>query len=359
MLVFSKTNSDFTISLPLKIYTMTITTEKISILEQYIENANKIVLICHASPDADTIGSALAFGNILKQHGKEVKVVSPNVVPDFISWMSGIDEVIVDDNQGKICQRTIRYADLLFAMDFNAPHRTNNLEMAMDKFRGTKVLIDHHLFPDEKYFDLLFSEPGKSSTSELLFDILRNSIFKQYINKDIATNIFVGLMTDTGSFAYSCDKPETFETAAELIRYGVKAKETHDLVYNNNSVARLQILGDSIANRLRIFPEQHAAYFALSSEDITKYGNAEGLTEGIVNYALSIKGICFAALLTEKDDKIKMSFRSKGTYSVNEFARAHFQGGGHHNAAGGKSYLSLEETTKKLDDLISKIDIEC
>lgn len=338
---------------------MTITPNKILKLEQYINDAQKIVLICHASPDADTIGSALAFCNILKQYGKEAVVVSPNVVPDFINFMAGVDEVIVDDNQGKIAKKSIKYADLLFAMDFNAPHRTSNLEQVMKESRAVKVLIDHHLFPDEEYFDLLFSEPGKSSTSELLFDILNVSIFKKYINTDIATNIFVGLMTDTGSFAYSCDKPETFETAAALIRHGVKAKETHDLVYNNNSVARLQILGDSIANRLRIFPEYHAAYFALNSDDITKYGNAEGLTEGIVNYALSIKGICFAALLTEKDDKIKMSFRSKGTYSVNEFARNHFQGGGHHNAAGGKSFLSLEETTKKLDKLLAKINIEC
>jgi len=338
---------------------MTITPNKILKLEQYINDAQKIVLICHASPDADTIGSALAFCNILKQYGKEAVVVSPNVVPDFINFMAGVDEVIVDDNQGKIAKKSIKYADLLFAMDFNAPHRTSNLEQVMKESRAIKVLIDHHLFPDEEYFDLLFSEPGKSSTSELLFDILNVSIFKKYINTDIATNIFVGLMTDTGSFAYSCDKPETFETAAALIRHGVKAKETHDLVYNNNSVARLQILGDSIANRLRIFPEYHAAYFALNSDDITKYGNAEGLTEGIVNYALSIKGICFAALLTEKDDKIKMSFRSKGTYSVNEFARNHFQGGGHHNAAGGKSFLSLEETTKKLDKLLAKINIEC
>ncbi len=338
---------------------MTITKDKILKLEEYIDNANNIVLICHASPDADTIGSAIAFCNVLKQYGKEAVVVSPNLVPDFISFMSGTNDILVDDNQGKLVHKKIKHADLLFAMDFNAPHRTSHLETAMKDSKAIKILIDHHLFPDEDYFNLLFSEVGKSSTSELLFDILNASKFVKFINKDIATNIFVGLMTDTGSFAYGCDEPETFEAVAALIRHGVEVKKTHDLVYNNNSIARLQILGESIANRLRIFPEHHAAYFALSSYDITKYGNAEGLTEGIVNYALSIKGICFAALLTEKDDKIKMSFRSKGDFSVNEFARKYFQGGGHHNAAGGKSFLSLKETTDKLDALISKISIEC
>ena len=338
---------------------MTFTQEQIAQLEQIISQATNIVLVNHASPDADTIGSALALRRVLLQMGKKVTVVCPNPIPDFLEWMPGQDEILIHDNKAKFSSRAIKEADLLFAMDFNAPYRTANVEKRMSSFKGTKVLIDHHLFPQEDYFDLMFSYPEKSSTSELLFDILRASSMKQFINKEVATHIFVGLMTDTGSFAYSCDSPETFESAAELIRYGVDVKTTHDLIYNNNSVERLQILGYSIDEALMIFPEYHAAYISLSKEILDKYGNKEGLTEGIVNYALSVKGICFAALMTEKDNKIKLSFRSKGSYNVNAFARRYFEGGGHHNAAGGKSFLSLEETAKKLEELIKNLDIEC
>ncbi len=338
---------------------MTFTKDQIVQLEKLVEEANDITLITHANPDADTVGSALALHNVLVQMGKKAQVVCPNPIPDFIQWMHNIDTVIVHDREGRKVQRLVENADLIFAMDFNAPHRTSNIEKSMMETKAKKVLIDHHLFPDEDYFDLMFSFPKKSSTSELLFDILRASNYKKYINKEIATNIFVGLMTDTGSFAYNCNQPETFETAAELIRYGVEVKKTHDLIYNNNSIDRIRALGYSISERLRVFPKQNAAYISLSAEDLTRYGNGEGLTEGIVNYALSIQGICFAALLTEKGDKIKISFRSKGTYDVNAFARKYFEGGGHHNAAGGKSFLSLEKTEQKLEELITNLEIPC
>jgi phosphoesterase RecJ-like protein len=328
-------------------------------LENYVKEANNITLITHANPDADTIGSALALQNVLLQMDKNAIVVCPNPIPDFMQWMHNLDKIIIHDREGKKVQKAVENADLIFAMDFNAPHRTSNIEKSMLETKAKKILIDHHLFPDEEYFDLMFSFPEKSSTSELLFNILSKSDYKKYINKEIATNIFVGLMTDTGSFAYSCNQPETFEAAAELIRYGVVVKETHDLVYNNNSVDRLRALGYSISEKLRVFPKHHAAYISLSADELRSYGDSDGLTEGIVNYALSIKGICFAALLTEKGDKVKISFRSKGTYNVNSFARKHFQGGGHHNAAGGKSYLSLDKTIEKLEKLITKLDIKC
>lgn len=338
---------------------MIISPNSIAQLEELINQAHKICLVTHSNPDADTVGSALAFHNILNQIGKEAIVVNPNNIPDFLHWMPQLDQILIHDIEGKKVQSAVLQADLIFAMDFNAPHRAGNIEQSMLNSKAKKVLIDHHLFPDESYFDLMFSFPQKSSTSELLFDILRLSNYKSHINKVVATHIFVGLMTDTGSFAYSCNDAETFESAAELIRYGVQVKETHDLIYNNYSVERLRMLGYCIGEKLKVFPESHAAYISLTSEELMQYGDSEGLTEGVVNYALSIKGICFAALLTEKKDKIKMSFRSKGDYSVNAFAREHFEGGGHLNAAGGKSYLSLSETEIKLEKLIHSLSIVC
>ncbi len=336
---------------------MTLDINKIKQLELMVSEAQNITLCTHTSPDADTIGSALALRNVLLQMNKNVKVVCPNVAPDFISWLPGIENILIHDNEGKEVQEAVVNCDLLFAMDFNAPHRTSNIEKYMLDTKGKKILIDHHLFPEENYFDLMFSFPEKSSTSELLFDILDVSSFSKYINKEIAECIFVGLMTDTGSFAYSCDSPETFETAAKLIRHGVKVKEIHDRVFNNNTIDRLRILGLGINERLKVFPENNSAYISFSKEDLDSFGDKEGLTEGIVNYALSIKGIGFATLLTEKGDKIKMSFRSKKEFNVNQFARENFEGGGHHNAAGGKSFLSLEETQQKLEKLISKLSL--
>ncbi len=336
---------------------MTLEINKLKQLEQMIAEADNITLCTHQSPDADTIGSALALQNILLQLGKKATVVCPNTAPDFLSWMPNIDNILVNDKEGRKVNEAIAKADLLFAMDFNAPHRTGNVEKAMLESTAKKVLIDHHLFPDEEYFDLMFSFPTKSSTSELLFDILYNTSYKKFINKEIAVNIFVGIMTDTGSFAYSCDEPETFEVAAKLIRYGVKVKEIHDIVFNNNSKERLHILGLGINDNLHVFEDKKAVYISFSKEELSQFGDKEGLTEGIVNYGLSIKGIDFAALLTEKGDKIKISFRSKKDFNVNAFAREHFEGGGHFNAAGGKSFLSLKETEQKLEKLISKFEV--
>ncbi|MCK5846232.1 MAG: DHH family phosphoesterase [Bacteroidales bacterium] len=336
---------------------MNLDKKNIQKLEALIADANKITLCTHQSPDADTIGSALALSNVLLQMGKQVKVVCPNTPPDFLDWMVGIDSILVHDKEGKEVYNAVVEADLLFAMDFNAPHRTANVEKAMLDSSAKKVLIDHHLFPEENYFDLMFSFPKKSSTCELLFEILDNSNFKKYLNVDIATNIFVGIMTDTGSFAYSCNEPSTFEIVAKLIRLGVNVKETHDIIFNNNTIERLRVLGLGINDKLKVFPDKKAAYISFSKEELSQFGDSEGLTEGIVNYGLSIKGICFAALLTEKGDKIKISFRSKKEFNVNAFARENFEGGGHFNAAGGKSFLSLKDTEKKLENLISNFKI--
>ena len=333
---------------------MTFNQDKIDKFNEIINEAINIVLLCHSSPDADTIGSSLALQNVLLQNNKNAKVVCPNNIPPFIQWLDKCEDIVVFDNAEREATRLIREADLILAMDFNAPGRTGPIEKLLYESEAVKVLIDHHLMPDEEFFDLLFSVIEKSSTCELLFDILRQSEFEKNINLEIATSIFVGLMTDTGSFAYSCNSPESFYAAAELIKYGVNVKEKHDKVYNNNSPERLRILGYCINKKLKVFLDKKAAYISLSMGELKKFGNEDGLTEGIVNYALSIKGINFAALLTEKKDLVKISFRSKGDFSVNEFARKYFNGGGHYNAAGERFYKPLKETENYLEELIAE-----
>lgn len=331
---------------------MTITPEKILQFETMIDAAEKIAILMHANPDGDTMGSALALYNLLSKTEKQVHVISTNHFADFYRFLPSTRKIKVFDANNKEVKSVILDADLIFCMDFNAAHRTGKLENVLSQSLAPKVLIDHHLFPDEDFFKLLFSLPGKSSTAELLFEIIDNSKYKNLIDKDIATNIFVGIMTDTGSFSHSCNDAATFETSAKLIRYGLDVKEINDLVYNNSSEERLRLLGYAISEKLVTFPQYKATYFSLNKEELKRFKEKPGSTEGIVNYGLAIKGIDFAAFLSEKEEIVKISFRSKANLNVNRFARDHFNGGGHVNAAGGRSHISLQKTLVKLESLL-------
>ena len=337
---------------------MTITSEKIAQFESMIDQAEIITILMHANPDGDTMGSALGLYNTLVKTGKKINVISTNHFADFYRFLPSTGKIRVFDANNKEVKALVIEADLVFCMDFNAAHRTGKLENVLNQSMAPKILIDHHLLPDENFFDLMFSEPGKSSTSELLFEILSESKYKDMIDKDVATDIFVGIMTDTGSFSHSCNDPRTFETAGKLIRYGLNIKEINDLVYNNSSEERLRLLGYAISEKLVTFPESKAAYFSLTKEELKRFKEKPGFTEGVANYGLAIKGIDFAALLTEKEDIVKISFRSKANLNVNRFARDHFNGGGHVNAAGGRSHDSLELTLKKLDSLLPLLQTE-
>ncbi len=326
-------------------------------LAEIIAKSKNILLLTHTNPDGDTVGAALGLGLLLGKKNKNVTIVSPDEVPDFLEWMRGADDIIVYSGNKAAVEKAFQASDLVFCMDFNAAHRTGDMSVLLENSTAVKVLIDHHLFPDEKFFDLMFSFPEVSSTSELLFTLLKESGFSDGIDKDIATAIFVGIMTDTGSFAHSCDRKEVFEITAELIDKGLKVKETYDKVYNSYSESRLRFLGYAISEKLVVISEKKAAYIWISLSEMQHYGVNEGDLEGLVNYALSIKGIELAILLKEKADFIKLSFRSKKDFSVNKFAREHFDGGGHFNAAGGRSYISMKETIEKLELLIHKLNI--
>lgn len=327
-------------------------------LTEYVSNHRNITLITHTNPDGDTIGAALALGNLLAKFDKNINVIIPDELPDFLTWLPSSVPIINYTNFKVEAQKALQSADIVFCMDFNAPHRTGKFSRELEKLSVPKILIDHHLFPDTEFFDLMFSFTESSSTSELLFHIVEAAGWQSLIDNSIATSLFVGIMTDTGSFAHSCDRKEVFEVTAKLIEYGdLKVKSIHDRIFNNFKENRLRFLGYCISNKLVVRYLSNTAYITVTLDEMKEFNVSEGDLEGIVNYALSIEGIELAVLFKEKEESIKLSFRSKSIFNVNQFARQYFEGGGHFNAAGGKSYSSMNDSVNFFESLISKIEI--
>jgi phosphoesterase RecJ-like protein len=325
--------------------------QEIEQLKALISIQRKVVVLAHTNPDGDALGSALAFAQFLTSKGHSVNVIVPNAFPGFLAWMSGASSIMVWETDPAECKRIIGESDLAFCMDFNALHRLDKMGEMVGTARAVKVLIDHHISPSDE-FDLMFSQTAVSSTSELVFQIIDALGDADAIDKDMATNLFVGMMTDTGSFSYACGHPQTFRIAADLIARGVDPEWVHRQVYDTYSEDRMRLLGFSLGERMKVLPEFHTAYIYLTQDDLKRFRHRNGDTEGLVNYPLSISGITLSVLFTEKKDHVRMSLRSKGEFSVNTLVREHFDGGGHRNAAGGNSYLSLEDTLARFEALL-------
>lgn len=325
---------------------------KISEIKELLEKSRQILVTTHTNPDGDAIGTSLALYHYLIGKGKQARLVVPNSYPEFISWLPGNEDIIVFENDRKASLHILEESDMIFCLDYNSIKRSGNMQEVLPGATGKKVMIDHHPDPVAEDFDFLYTTTETSSSSELLYTFLRELDPDFQPDKAIATCLFVGIMTDTGSFSFACNRPETFKVTASLLEAGIDAEYIHRMVYDTFSEDRLRLLGFSLAQRLVVKPELATAYIHLSREDLNSFNFQVGDTEGLVNYALSIKGIVLAILLTEKNGRIRLSFRSKGDFSVNLLARDHFNGGGHKNAAGGDSFDSLENTITKLENIL-------
>jgi phosphoesterase RecJ-like protein len=319
-----------------------------------IGQSQSIVVTSHHNPDGDAIGSSLALVGLLRNAGMEAIALVPNNYPAFLKWLPDSENVIIYGNNEAKAKQIIARADLIFCLDYNALHRTDRMEDAIRNAKAKKILIDHHLEPLFDEFDYYLSVIQTSSTSELVYSFIEGCGWLEHIDSRVATCLFVGIMTDTGSFSFSCNYPDTFHITAELIAKGINPEQIHRLVYDTYSESRLRLLGYCLSEKLTILPEFSTAYIALSREELERFQHQVGDTEGIVNYALSIENIKLAIFLTERKDRIRLSFRSKGDLSVNHFAREHFNGGGHKNAAGGDSFVSLDETILKLKETLAQ-----
>jgi phosphoesterase RecJ-like protein len=311
----------------------------------------KITILAHLNPDGDTLGSSLGLQNLFTKMGHTCQTISPNDYPDFLKWIPGSQSIIVYWHNKNRALEAIKNADIIFSVDFNELKRIREMKEAYENSLAYKVLIDHH--PDPQIpADYQLSDVTSSSTAELVFQFIREAGLVQIMDRDVATCLFTGIMTDTGCFSFNSSNQRTWLTVAELLGYGIDKDDIYSKVYDNYSEQRMRLLGYSLNEKMQVFPEFKTGILVLSKDDLTRFDFQVGDSEGFVNYPLSIKGICVSALFTEKEYQIRISFRSKGKFAVNEIAKKHFSGGGHINAAGGESYQSLADTVKLFLDVL-------
>lgn len=329
---------------------MTVPADQLAVLQQLLERPRRVVVVSHYNPDGDAVGSSLGFAHLLKAAGHHVRVVLPNTPSDFLDWLPGRGDILCLDRSPDASLSTIRTSDIVFCLDFNRLDRIGGLEEVVRSAK-TKVLIDHHQDP-EAFAQATFSDTSASSTCQMVVDIAKALGWEGYINREVATCLYTGMVTDSGSFRFRSTTPHTMRTAADLLAHGVDLDQIHNAISDTNSADRLRLLGFTLVERMTVLPEQRTVIIGLGQDDLKKYHFKQGDTEGFVNYGLSIKGMRLAAFFMEHPDLVKISLRSKGDLPVDKFLKEHFNGGGHANAAGGRSELSLEATVERFMSLL-------
>jgi phosphoesterase RecJ-like protein len=326
-------------------------------IQELLGSPKKIAIIPHRSPDGDAMGSTLGLYHFLLKLKHQPVVIAPNDFPNFLDWMPGSETVLIYENDRSNTTKILQEVELVFTLDFNALHRTGEMEQVLNKLTAPMIMIDHHQLPDT-YATYTYSDTTFGSTCEMVYNFIGFLNQKSLLDKTIATCLYTGILTDSGGFRYPKTTGITHRIAAEFIDLGIDNSEIPTLLFDNNSYDRLQLLGRALQN-MKVISEHKTSYITLSQKELDEFNYVKGDTEGIVNYGLTIKGIIFAAIFIEHRDEniIKISFRSQGNFDVNLFARNHFGGGGHINAAGGKSYETMEKTIKKFEQLVSEITI--
>ncbi|WP_108423521.1 DHH family phosphoesterase [Flagellimonas amoyensis] len=324
----------------------------ITTVKSILSQPQKIVIVPHKNPDGDAIGSCLALYGFLKGMGHTAHVIAPNDYPKFLKWMPGNETVINYEWETQRAQRLLDESSLIFTLDFNDLSRVGQMESALRQAKADFIMIDHHQQPGD-YAKVTYSDVSMSSTCEMVYNFISFLGGAEQVTKEIATNLYTGIMTDTGSFKYRSTSSKTHRVVAELIDRGAENMEIHRQVFDTNSPSRLHLLGVALSNMV-ILPEYRTAYITLTQNELDAHDFKKGDTEGFVNYGLTLEEIVFALIFIENKEEgiIKISLRSVGDFSVNEFARKHFQGGGHDNAAGGKSDLGMEETIEQFNAIL-------
>lgn len=315
-----------------------------------IRDSQNIIITNHINPDGDAMGSALGLASLLKAIGKNVAVVVPNDYPNFLKWMTGSDEVYIYEEDVKRSEELVNKADLIFHLDYNSLKRSGSLEHLFVDAPAKKIMIDHHQQPED-FTDLVYSDTGMSSTSEMIYHFAEALDLVQHLTREAAEALYTGIITDTGNFRFSSTSPETHRVAGALLELGVESQIIASRVYDANRPERLQLLARML-QKMDVLKEFNTVILSLSENDLREFNFQKGDTEGFVNYGLSMEGIELSIFLYPSHDKVKMSFRSKSNFDVNQLARTHFNGGGHMNAAGGISHESVQQNIKRIKSVL-------
>lgn len=334
--------------------------QKIEKLKGYLTvGPKKIAVLAHTNPDGDAIGSSLAWAKVLRSMGHEVTCLVPNRYPAFLAWMPGIEEVIVAKEDNGRAVEAIDDADLIFFLDFNRIDRLENLsDHIMGNQKAVRLLIDHHLDPPVEEYALVFSDHTSCSTSYLVYNIAERLTGLDVFDKESAEALYVGIMTDTGNFSFSFLTPGLFRAVAGLIEKGIDIPSINSMVYNSYSEGRVRLLGYVLLKKMKMIEDGRAAYIALKESEMRKFNFQVGDSEGFVNYPLSIASVNMSAMFTETRKFIRISFRSRGDVDVSEFAARYFNGGGHKNASGGKSFDSIAKTVERFEEAVAEFFTE-
>ena len=336
---------------------MELSQEKINALRLLVETEPKnIVILSHTNPDGDAIGSSLAWGEALRKKGHKVTCIVPNKYPYYLDWMAGISELVIfkNDSEGRAI-KAVAEADMLFCLDFHTLSRLDEplSRVIAQNSSAKRVLIDHHLNPSES-FDVMFSHPEASSTSYLVCNIITALWGAESISAAQAEVLYVGMMTDTGNFSFSNLTPALYRTIATLAETGINIPQIYNNVYNSFTEGRARLFGYTINRKMRFMRKGTVAYMSLTEEEMRRFWFQQGDSEGFVNYPLTVKKMRMSAIFIEHKDFIRVSLRSRGAVDVNLFAGRYFEGGGHHNAAGGKSFVSMEETIARFEAAVEE-----
>lgn len=318
-----------------------------------LQSPKKIFITTHHKPDGDAIGSMLGLYHYLRLKGHMVTPVAPSEVPDFLIWLPGVGHVINYEEKPQAAQLALREADLIFCLDFNDLNRVKNLEIPLTEATAPRILIDHHMFPKDVW-SYGMSAPEKSSTCEMVYDFINMAGDNALINTDLASCLYTGTMTDTGSFRFPSTSGNVHRMIGDFLDRGLQHAPIHEAINDNWSEKRMRFIGYMLIERMEIFHKYSAGLISISRDDLKLFGLSTGDTEGLVQYPMSIKGIRFTTLITERADEVKLSFRSKGEFDVNKFAREHFSGGGHFNASGGRSNQTFNETIDRFKEILSQ-----